>query len=344
VSIEDWPEADCEGDLPHPRRVYSLFGHDAAARSIESAFQTGRMHHAWMICGPKGTGKATLAYRLARRALGARPSGPEPLSADPEDPACRKLEALSEPDFLLLRRPFNEKTKKLRGEITVEEARRAPEFFSKSASGDGWRVCIVDSADEMNPNAANALLKTLEEPPKRGLLILVVNMPGRLLPTIRSRCRRLVLRPPPAAETAQWLGEAHGLPRDEAIKAAGLSGGAPGRALALAATGAHKLKDELDQALANLPDIDSAAAAKIAAAAGRKDGEALRRTVMDFLVIQAQGKARLEALEHGDPGAAGRWVQAADGLVRLAREAETLYLDPKQTIYAAFALMQDAAA
>lgn len=341
--MSDIPEADREGALIHPRHVYDLFGHAKAEADMASALESGRMHHAWMITGPKGVGKATLAWRLARRALGAAPAG-EGLACDPADQECRRLEAMSHPDFLLIRRPFNDKTKKLKGEITVEEARRAPAFFSRSASGGRYRVAIVDAADDMNINAANALLKTLEEPPKNGLLLLVVNTPGRLLPTIRSRCRRLSLRPPAVDETIAWLTQAHGVDAADAARAAALANGAPGRALALLELGAARLKDDIDQALARLPSLDRPAAARLAASAGKKDGEAFKQILMDFLLTYAHDRARSLALGDAGPESAGRWVVAADGLTRLARESETLYLDPKQTVYAAFALLQDAAA
>lgn len=343
MSDEDRPEADREGGLPHPRRVYDLFGQDAALNEAEAAISSGRMHHAWMVSGPKGVGKASFAYRLARRLLGARATDEAGLASDPDDPVCRRLEALSHPDFLLIRRPYNDKTGKLKGEIPVEEARRAPEFFSKSASGKGWRVCIVDSADELNVNSANALLKTLEEPPQRGLLILIVNTPGRLLPTIRSRCRRLILRAPSIEATTQWLMDRHQMSADEAQRAAMLAQGAPGRALALAETDAPALMATIDTALSGLPRLDRAAIAQIAASATRKGGEQIKPITLDFLVADAQNRARALALETGGADRAGAWVEAADRLTLLARESETLYLDPKQTLYAAFGLMQDAA-
>ncbi|MEQ8405250.1 MAG: DNA polymerase III subunit delta' [Oceanicaulis sp.] len=342
MSDPDIPESDREGGLAHPRSVYDLFGHAEAEAAMARALESGRMHHAWMITGPKGVGKATLAWRLARRALGAEPAG-EGLASDPADPECRRLEARSHPDFLMIRRPFNEKTKKLKGEITVEEARRAPDFFSRSASGGHYRVALVDAADDLNVNAANALLKTLEEPPKRGLLLLVVNTPGRLLPTIRSRCRRVMLRAPAVEPTADWLARVHSIAPEDAQRAAALANGAPGRALALAEAGAPKLKDDIDQALSRLPNLDRAAAARLAANAGKKDGEAFKSILMDFLLSYAQKRARTLALGEEGPAQAGAWVRAADGLIRLARESETLYLDPKQTVYAAFALLQDAA-
>ena len=337
------PEADREGDLAHPREVYDLFGHESQARTVDSAFAGGRMHHAWMIVGPKGVGKATLAYRLARRALGAVPMDGAALASSPDDPVCRQIEGLAHPDFLLIRRPYNDKTKKLKAEITVDEARKAADFFSRSAGGGAWRIVIVDSADEMNVNASNALLKTLEEPPKRGLLILIVETPGRLLPTIRSRCRKLVLRPPDIAQTQDWLERRHGIGTEQAEQAASLAHGAPGAALANAVTGASELKSDIDRLLANLPGMDRGSAMRLAEASSRKGAEQRRATLMKFLAQFAQDQARAAALSEAGSRAAAPWVKASDELRRLAREADTIYLDPKQTVLAALALIEDAA-
>lgn len=235
------------GCLP-PRERYDLFGHEAAETAFAQAWDSGRLHHAWMIAGPRGVGKASFAWRAARRVLGAAPRPDAgPLGSSPDDPVCRLLEAQANPDLLLLRRPWDDKRKRWRGEITVEEARRAPHFFEKSSGATGgWRVCIVDSADEMNVNAANALLKTLEEPPQRGVLFLVSHTPGRLPATIRSRCRRLDLRSPPVEETARWLAATSDASPDEALAAARLAGGAPGRALSLQVSGGVALAREVE--------------------------------------------------------------------------------------------------
>ena len=202
---------------------------------------------------------------------------------------------------------------------------------------------IVDSADEMNANASNALLKTLEEPPKRGLLVLIVEAPGRLLPTIRSRCRRLNLRPPTATQTRDWLVSRHGIDADIADQAAGLAGGAPGLALVNAVTGASSLKEDISRLLDGLPRLDRTAMMRLADAASRKGAEGMRVTVMTFLSQFVQDRARSAALSEAGSKAAAPWVKASDQLRTLARDADTLYLDPKQTVLAALGLIEEAA-
>ncbi len=335
------PEPDREGALPHPREVYDAFGLAGLEAEAVCALRSGRMHHAWLITGPKGAGKATFAYRLTRRVLGAKPAG-EGLAADPADPVCRRIEALSHPDFLLLRRAVNEKTGKLANVLSVDEARRAPDFFSRSAGEGGWRVCLVDAADDMNANAANALLKTLEEPPQKGLLILIAHAPGRLPSTIRSRCRRVALRPPAIENTAAWLAE-RGVPAEEAKGAAAMAGGAPGRALALAEMGGGSLEAKLQALLARLPAFDAREAGRLADQIGADRTGALAPLVMERLAHHAGARARASALEVSDLDAAGRWAKAHDAVSALAREAEAIYLDPRQTALAAFSLMREAA-
>ena len=194
--IEARPEADRLEGFPHPRETAKLFGHEPAERALAEALASGRMHHAWLLAGPPGIGKATLAYRLARAAL-ADPS--ERSATDltvPEDSrAARQVRALSHPGLLVIRRPWDDKAKRFATTIPVDEVRRLRSFLGHSAAEATWRVVIVDDANELNVNAANALLKSLEEPPPRTVFLLVAPAPGRLLPTIRSRCRTLVLAP-----------------------------------------------------------------------------------------------------------------------------------------------------
>jgi DNA polymerase-3 subunit delta' len=209
---DDIPESDRLDDLPHPRERYTLAGHDWAEHQFLDAYRGGKLHHAWILGGPKGIGKATLAYRAARFVLrhphpGEVPADTADLTVDPADPVARRITSLGHADLLVLRRPWDHKTKQLKTVLSVDEVRRASGFFSRTAGEGGWRVCIVDAADEMNVNAANALLKILEEPPARCLFLLVTHVPGRLLPTIRSRCRRLDLQPLDPADAAAVMAD-----------------------------------------------------------------------------------------------------------------------------------------
>ena len=180
-------------DTPHPREVFDYLGGEAVEGAFLDALKRGRLHHAWLLTGPEGVGKATFAYRAARRLLVANPAPRYGLlGAGPEDPVARQIIARAHPDLLALQRePEDGKARK---GIPVEEARGLPEFFAKSPATAPYRVAIIDTADDLNASAANAVLKTLEEPPERGVLFLISHTPGALLPTLRSRCRRLRLR------------------------------------------------------------------------------------------------------------------------------------------------------
>lgn len=342
MSDDVLPEADAEPGLPHPRHVHTLFGQDEAEERAAAAIRSGRLHHAWMITGPKGVGKATLAWRMARRLLGVRPDGSAPLAHSADDPVNRRMEALSHPDLLLIRRPYDDQRKRLKGEITIDEARRIPAFFSRKAAEGGWRVAIIDSADEMNRNAANGLLKSLEEPPERGILILVVTSPGRLPTTVRSRCRRLPLRTPPESDSAHWLSHEHGLPAAEAALLAGLAKGAPGRALAFHTSGLSGLQRDLSAALGQSGRHDASGVEAVINKATGGDSHQVRGVLFDMMAGEAARRAR-DAAKGGAAAQAGQWADASRRITSLAREAETLYLDPRQSLLAAFSLLEDAA-
>ena len=220
---------------PEPRANPLLLGHEAAEATLLEAMRSGRMHHAWLITGPDGVGKATLAYRFARRLLARMPTGEQTLALEPTHPVFRRVAAGAHADLHTVERAYDEKRRRMRTQIAVEDVRRISAFMSLTPAEGGWRVAIVDGAEEMNQSSANALLKILEEPPRRAILLLVCGAPGRLLPTIRSRCRRLRLDPL-GQEAMDRLLAAY-LPdvaADERGRLATVAEGSPGRALLLA--------------------------------------------------------------------------------------------------------------
>jgi DNA polymerase-3 subunit delta' len=238
-----------------PREVASVFGHDAVIEEFDDAFRSGRMHHAWLLVGSEGIGKATLAYCFARTVL----SGGG-LHGD-TGAVFRKVAALSHPNLLLLRRSYNDKTKRYGQWIGVDEVRRLRAFLGNTAGESGWRVVIVDRADELNTNAANALLKTLEEPPARTLFLLISGAEGRLPVTIRSRTR--TLRVPSLGKDDLEKAVQAAIERDDykpdartLQTALALSEGSVRRALELISGKGIELYEEIIDTFASLPDLD----------------------------------------------------------------------------------------
>ncbi|MGE0420318.1 MAG: DNA polymerase III subunit delta', partial [Acetobacteraceae bacterium] len=240
---------------PEPRANLNLFGHEAAEATLLDAIQGGRMHHAWLITGPEGVGKATLAYRFARRLLAGRPTEFS-LTVPPTHPVFRRVAAGSHADLMTVERGINEKTKRMRTQIAVEDVRRINTFMALTPAEGGWRVAIVDGADEMNQASSNALLKILEEPPARAILLLTCSAPGRLPATIRSRCRRLRLNPLDDAAMACALSDIlPDMTEEERGRLLTLAEGSPGRALLMAEEEGVKLAAMVDKLLADLPNL-----------------------------------------------------------------------------------------
>jgi DNA polymerase-3 subunit delta' len=265
ADVEPLPEADRLDGFPHPRETRGLFGHEEAERTLADALASGRVHHAWILGGPPGIGKATLAYRFARAALASpdeRAAGGETLSIADSTRAAHQVRALSHPGLLVLRRPYDEKGKRFTSAIPVDEVRRLRSFLQHRATDEGWRVVIVDDANELNANAANALLKSLEEPPQRTIFLLVAPAPGKLLATIRSRCRMLPLNPlasdPLRRAASQALEAANqALPKDNEWPALErLADGSVGRLLGLLGSSGIEFNERVASLLAALPRVD----------------------------------------------------------------------------------------
>jgi DNA polymerase-3 subunit delta' len=321
----------------HPRDNLGLEGMEAPAAALTGALARGRLHHAWLLTGPQGVGKASFAYRAARWLLGARlDPAYGPLGAAADDPVTRLVAAESHPDLLVLERSADKKA------IPVEEARRLPEFFSKAPALAPYRVAIIDAADDLNVNSANAVLKTLEEPPPRGVLFLVSHAPGGLIDTIRSRCRRLAFAPWPEARVADFVRSRLGVGPDEAARLAHMAGGAPGRALELAAAGALEIDAAASELLERLPGADEAAL--VALADRFRGGEGVQRfqLLLERLSARVHEAATAAALQGPAPGL-DAWASAWRRLEALPREAEALNLDRADAFWSALAELRSAA-
>jgi len=316
----------------HPRDRFDLIPDAAAEAAFIDAQAKGRLHHAWLLCGVEGSGKATFAYRAARRLLGAAPDPSRGLlGAAPYDPVSRQIAAQSHPDLLVLERLVEGgKTKK---SISVDQARDLPEFFSKSPSQAHYRVAIIDAADDLNLNAANALLKVLEEPPERGVLFLVTHAPGRLLATIRSRCRRLAFPVWPGHALEELVRNRTGVSSGEAARIANMAGGSPGLALALA-SGATLEADQIAQDWVNADQLDRAEALSIADKFRGAEGQERFETLMERLIAAV----KVRALEEGASGA--KWADLWTRLSELPDRTAAINLDRADVLAGALADLQ----
>ncbi|RBP16882.1 DNA polymerase III delta prime subunit [Roseiarcus fermentans] len=347
---DEAPESDRIAGAPHPRHAQTLIGHGAAEAAMLSAYREERLAHAWLIGGPEGIGKATLAWRFARFLL-ANPDPNAPavrdardLWVDPKAPAARHLASLAHPDFSLARRVWQADKKKFFSEIRVDDVRAALQVFQMSAAFGGWRVCLVDCAEDLNRSSANALLKMIEEPPERALILIVSHRPGQVLPTIRSRCRKLKLEPLADSEIAEvvaTLGPPYSDADGDAVaKAAERANGSVREALARLSPEHEGVGALIDATVADLPHPDPRAVAKLAEALGsRASSEALaafHRTLYDWLAAWAAATVAspLRAFEIGS-----LW----DRVRQAARETEAMNLDRRLHVLSVFAEIAAAA-
>jgi len=355
IMSDDAPQPDRIDGAHHPRDTPRLIGQQGAEAAFLDAFNSGKLHHGWLLAGPRGVGKATLAWRIAKFLLATpepdgggmfAPEVPTSLDVDPDHPVARRIAAGGEGALKSVTRTVDEKTKRLRKQIVVDDIRKLNGFFQMSAADGGRRVVIIDDADLMNPNAANALLKMLEEPPARAIILLISHRPSGLLPTIRSRCRTLRLGTLTPDQMAEALGQSGVEVRGDPAALAALSGGSVGGALGMSLMGGLQMYAELVAILGTLPQMDRSRALALAEAAatrGAEDKLALLFTLVDLLMLRlartgalgqppeieaAPGEQAMLARLSPSPAQGRAWAEVAQEIGTRARHGIAVNLDP----------------
>ncbi len=342
--IEAAPDSDQFADAPHPRDTHKLAGHREAELQLLEAYRSGRLPHAWIIGGKQGIGKATLAWRFARFLFvnpdpaAAQVGAATDLSVSPDHPMVRRLNARALSDVSTIRPEWDAKGKKFFTGIRVDDVRRTLQMFQQAASAGGWRVAILDSAEDLNSASANALLKVIEEPPPKSLFLIVAHRPAQIMPTIRSRCRKLLLNPLSTADVTDalsgiddiWSGHDEG----DLRAAAERSGGSVQEALKLLDGDALALLREVSRHLDHLPRVEWLAihrlAEKLSSREATADYETVIAAVLDWLDHQVQAGAGRGA-EYLSP-----YADVWDKLRAAAREADALNLDRRPLILSMF--------
>jgi DNA polymerase-3 subunit delta' len=340
-------EPDRFEGAPHPRETRLLLGQQEAEKSFLDAYRGGRMPHAWLFGGEQGIGKATLAYRAARFVLvhpdpqAAAVQAAADLSVDPDHPAARRVEAMSHRDLVVLRREFDPEKKRVPAEISVDKVRAALHVFSGTSAEGGWRIAILDSAEDLNRNSANALLKIVEEPPARSLFLIVAHRPGAVMPTIRSRVRRLSLAPLAVTDVAAAV-PAPGLAADDAlvVRAAELSGGSVRHALRLLDEHTLAVVEHIRRMLDTLPDLDRMDLHRVAEGLAGRANEADFETALETIQDWLSGEAHRRAGE--GPGRLAPLAEVWDKIARAVREASIYNLDRRALVLGLFSDLAEA--
>jgi DNA polymerase-3 subunit delta' len=334
----------------HPRETPDLFGHREAETALLTAYRSGRIPHAWLIGGPQGIGKATLAYRMARFVLAHRdPLAPsvqraETLAVDPAHHVARQITAGAHGGLLTLERTLNEKGV-MRTFIIVDQTRETVSFFGSTAAVDGWRVCIVDTVDELNPNAANALLKILEEPPQRSLFLLVSHSPARALPTILSRCRKLPLRPLATDDVIRAAAKAANIAIDDPAlaEAAEAAEGSVVHALTLVGGDALKLHQKTAALLAALPRVDPRELHALGDALGGNDRVALAAFIDGVNRWVSERLRSDDANANANLPRLARLAEVWEKINRAASDTAEYNLERKPLVFSVFSLLAEVA-
>lgn len=343
---------------PHPRQTSILLGHEAAERQFLDAWRGERLAHAWLLHGQRGIGKATLGYRIARFLIrGELPEG-DSLAIPTDDNVAMRVVANSEKRLRVLRREWDKANKRPFTRIRVEDVRALSESFHLSNVVGGWRVAIVDAAEEMTDSAANALLKTLEEPPPLTLLILLSHAPHRLLPTIRSRCRALALHPLAWDDLLAAVRAAiPAITPAQATQVARASGGSVGEAASLFLAGGAEVLPRVTALLAGLPTLDREALSnlvdelappsavlqrEIAVRATENLLAELARAAAVGRKLEDESMARLAPLVR-DPAQGPIWADASRRFRQGIQQADAVNINPAASLVVGFTGLEQAA-
>ncbi len=322
---------------PSPRENPLLIGHPDAERAIVDAMTGRRLHHAWLISGPDGVGKATLAFRFARRLLAGTA---DTLALDEHHPVFRRVAAATHADLLTIEREWDEKKKRLKKNIAADSVREIPGFLHLTAAEGGWRVVIVDGAEDMNTQSANAILKVLEEPPPRAVLMLITAAPGRLLPTIRSRCRPLALAPLMDADMDRVLaGYLPTMPPHERTALIQLSEGSPGRALMLAEQGGLAVAGMVQEVMDALPRFNLLRGYEMADALRDEVAFDLFFVLLRQAIAAAIAAAVRKTVQHPAITNLDQWGAIWARIGEIHRETDRHNLDKRQAVVLALGLL-----
>lgn len=318
-----------------PQENTRLFGHQEAEQFLAQSYRSGKGHHAILIEGPEGIGKATLALRFANHVL----SHPEPALApetiadpDPASIVSRQISSGASHNLLHLTRPVDDKTGRVKSAITVDEVRRAGHFFSQTSGTGNWRIVIIDPADDLNRNAANAILKILEEPPKRAMFLVLSHAPGKLLPTIRSRCMPLRLMPLRESDmelALDNLGLSISPEKRNALLEA--SKGSVAQALKLVNYGGSDIVDVFNAVMSAEGPSARKQMHKLADVLAQKDGDIILGFFMEHATEELVNRAKLAAMA-GDLNMAERHARLSSSLSERITIAQAYNLDKKQMV------------
>ncbi len=340
--------ADSIEGIPHPAQSTGLVGHEKEIAHLLRQYASGRMHHAWLLTGPRGIGKATLTMQMAAHVFRYPDytQAPDSFQKSREhDPVAGKISAGSHPNLLHLTRPWDQKAKKFKTRLTVDEIRQTVPFFGTSRGETGWRVTIVDPADDMNAAASNALLKILEEPPERSLFFIVSHSPAKILPTIRSRCQKLVMEALPESdlvEVLERIGTCDGMSDDDLKLLVSLSQGSVRQAIILARDEGLDLYRKFEATCKGLEDPDWQQVHALADTVTLRGREDRYRLLMHFAQEYIEKRATGRDGQEKPVSALARWAEVWEKLQKSISLADSYNLDKKQVIINLFSNMGEA--